>query len=85
MEEHERWESEKEGWARAAHALIIQGRREYANVENEDAVAPQYALVTADASSKRLQEFERANSALQNDKKSLQQKVRWVLFISLPC
>ncbi|KAF8512126.1 hypothetical protein JB92DRAFT_3117444 [Gautieria morchelliformis] len=75
MEEHERWESEKEGWARAAHALIIQGRREFSQAEKDDSVAAQYAHVTTDASTQRLQEFERANSTLQSDKKMLQQKL----------
>lgn len=75
IEERERWDSEKDGWARAAQALIIRGRRESAQVENDEAVAAQYALVTADASTRRMQEFERANAALQNDKKNLQQKV----------
>ena len=80
MEEHERWESEKEGWTRAAHALIIQGRREAAQAEKEDLVVAQYSLVTADASTQRLHEFERANNALQSDKKILQQKVRPFLY-----
>ncbi|KAF8589610.1 hypothetical protein K439DRAFT_1628609, partial [Ramaria rubella] len=75
IEEHERWESERESWARAAQALIIQGRRESARVEKDDATAAQYALVTADASTQRMQEFERANSTLQSDKKILQQKL----------
>jgi MarR-like DNA-binding transcriptional regulator SgrR of sgrS sRNA len=77
MEEHERWESEKEGWARAAHALIVQGRREQA--EKEGTLAALYSHLNTDASAQRLQEFERANSTLQSDKKMLQQKVLSIL------
>lgn len=78
MEEHERWESEREGWARAAHALILQGHRDSAHAEKDDSVASQYALVITDASTQRLQEFERTNNLLQTDKKILQQKVSCV-------
>jgi len=81
IEEHERWDSEKDGWARVAQALITQGRREHAQSERDEALAAQYSLVTADASTRRMKEFERANATLQNDKKNLQQKVFLALII----
>jgi hypothetical protein len=77
MEERERWNSDKESWARAAHALILQGRKEVLQAEEDDNMVAQYSGVTADASTQRIQEFERANTALQNDKKLLQQKVNF--------
>ncbi|KAF8509366.1 hypothetical protein BU17DRAFT_6384, partial [Hysterangium stoloniferum] len=75
MEERERWDSEKESWARAAQALILQGRKEMMQVEKDESIVAQYSGITADGSTQRMQEFERVNATLQNDKKLLQQKV----------
>jgi hypothetical protein len=75
IEEQGRWESEREGWARAAQALIIQNRREAAHWDSHDNIVAQYAQMTPDMAIQRLHDFERANAALQTDKKALQQKV----------
>lgn len=83
LEERERWEAEKESWARVAQALIAQGRREAAHWEARDSIAAHYGMVTADAATHRIQEYERVNSAQQNEKKMLQQKVGLILHIYL--
>ncbi|KIJ57285.1 hypothetical protein M422DRAFT_40768 [Sphaerobolus stellatus SS14] len=75
MEEHERWESDRESWARAAQALILQGRREAAHWEGLDHAAMQYGHGGIDAPAHRMQEYERINAAVQSEKKLLQQKL----------
>jgi hypothetical protein len=75
IEENERWESEREGWARAAQALILQGRREAAQWETHEHGGGHYPHIAVDPPAHRLQEYERANAALQSEKKQLQQKV----------
>lgn len=84
MEERERWESEREGWTRAAQALLQLNRKEAAHWETHDSMTAPYAHMAPDMLIQRLHESERITSALQGEKKALQQKVRFeFIFLKL--